>query len=825
VESGGNAYHPWRGVLRVLIRYVESADREVLQQASPVLAAILPELWGRSYLEGVTPPAELDPEAAQKRLNSAILRVLRAAARLRPTLIVIENAQWADEATLDLLGVLSRTPGPAGLQVCVTYRDDEAQPDHPLVTMDEARVMRIPVRSLSPATTADLVRLMLGLEALPPLLRERVQQTTGGNAFFVQELIRSLAADGDVLQRTVDGWRVDEAALRSAYLPDSIHQVVWRRLEHLSPEAQAVLCKAAVVGDVFWEGVLAELVAGGQEQMQFALREGVEQALIVEREASVFAGEREYMFVKPVVRQVSYERIPPAALPDDHGRAAAWLIARSDEQAGEHFGLIGGHLERAGQKARAIHYLQRAGERAAAQFANAQAIAYFTRALDLLSEAEDAGATPGAVHTERYALLLAREKVYDLQGHREAQAQELAALEQLAESIGDHRRRARVALRRADYAEAIGDYPATVGAAQLAIALAQAVGDVEGEAEGFLHWGEALWLQGDGDAARSRLEKVLSLATQFPTIESRGLTILGNVYYNQGDYIAARRCYDRALRLSREIGYRQMESSALNNLGNVSSDLGDYAGAIAYYRQALHGYREIGFRRWEGGVAANLGVVAHELGQYDDARLHYEQSLLICRDIGDRDGECMALTNLGRLCHQLGDHEAAQACIRKALDLAQDLGSNSQVAYVLTNRGHVLHGMGKLEEAAEAYKQAFTRWGEMGHAGLAMESLAGLARVLLERGERTEALACVGEILEHTKAGAFEGAEEPFRIYLTCYQVLRANRDPRAGDVLRTAQTLLQERAVRIGDAQLQRSFLENVAVHRELMDKSAGSE
>jgi predicted ATPase len=123
------------------------------------------------------------------------------------------------------------------------------------------------------------------------------------------------------------------------------------------------------------------------------------------------------------------------------------------------------HFVEAGMAEKAVTYLRRAGEQAAAQFANAEAMTYLSRALDLTPETDTA---------ERYALLLAREKVYDVQGAREAQRQDLAALKGLAESLADDGRRAEVALRQANYAEVTGDYPAAVTAAQATIRLAQA---------------------------------------------------------------------------------------------------------------------------------------------------------------------------------------------------------------------------------------------------------------------------------------------------------------------------------------------------------------
>jgi hypothetical protein len=103
-----------------------------------------------------------------------------------------------------------------------------------------------------------------------------------------------------------------------------------------------------------------------------------------------------------------------------------------------------------------------------------------------------------------------------------------------------------------------------------------------------------------------------------------------------------------------------------------------------------------------------------------------------------------------------------------------------------------------------------------------MESLAGLARVSLAQGDasQAQALAQVEEILSYLETGTLDGTEEPFRIYLTCYRVLRASQDPRARTVLNTAHRLLGERTAKISDEELRRSFLDNVAVHREIVSE-----
>jgi hypothetical protein len=107
---------------------------------------------------------------------------------------------------------------------------------------------------------------------------------------------------------------------------------------------------------------------------------------------------------------------------------------------------------------------------------------------------------------------------------------------------------------------------------------------------------------------------------------------------------------------------------------------------------------------------------------------------------------------------------------------------------------------------------------ERGLDHLTAEPLAGLARVALTQGDRSHALAHAEAILHQLAVRpALEGTMEPLRVYLTCYQALRANDDPRAEEVLDAGHRLLQARANKIEDEDLQRSYLQNVPYHREI--------
>jgi hypothetical protein len=137
----------------------------------------------------------------------------------------------------------------------------------------------------------------------------------------------------------------------------------------------------------------------------------------------------------------------------------------------------------------------------------------------------------------------------------------------------------------------------------------------------------------------------------------------------------------------------------------------------------------------------------------------------------------------------------------------------------LTPLGHALLGLGRLEEARAAYQQALEIWYGLGRDNLAMEPLAGLVRVSIAENNLSPAQARVQEILDYLQDSDLNGTAQPFRVYLTCYQVLQTSQDSRAGNILNTCHHLLQERAAHLKDTTMRTAFLDKVTTHREIQE------
>ncbi|MBE7469693.1 MAG: tetratricopeptide repeat protein [Anaerolineales bacterium] len=393
-----------------------------------------------------------------------------------------------------------------------------------------------------------------------------------------------------------------------------------------------------------------------------------------------------------------------------------------------------------------------------------------------------------------------------------------------------------------------------------AVELAHQIQDTALEALAFHQWGETLSFHGQPALSQARLEEALRLARAagLGAIEAEALRHLGIARIYLGDAAGALKYYQESLVCFRRLGDRRGEGLALNNLAVVYRGQGQWAEAETHYEQSLQIFREIDYRWGQETVLNNLANLRYDLGHYSQAQALCQQGLHICAEIKDYWGECHLLNSLGNILREQGDFPTAQSYYQQALQLWRTIGArlyegvtlaelalldhltgHNETAYdyaqqseqigqkvdspdirasALTHLGHAQAALGRLSEAAESYHQALTLRQETGQLHFAREILACLSRTSLAQGNLAQAQTYAAELLPQLETEHLYGMREPFRVYLTCYQVLQADQDPRAEDVLATAYRWLQERAAEIVDEQLRRFYLENIPAHREIL-------
>lgn len=817
------SYHLFAEILRA---YFATVPPEFSSEAARGLlssfASLVPEI--HDMIPNLPTQPLLNPEQERLRLMTNLTQFIRQASQERPWLLILDDLQWADQSSLDLLRYLGHHLPTMSIFIIGIYRDIEVERGHPLLETlrdlgGHPTYVQIILDRLNLEGVGELLN-SLWQANVPLSLVEKVYQHTEGNPFYVEEVANGLVDDGLVLFEN-GAWHFP--TLEAVRIPPSIQELVWRRVANLSPNTQTLLRQAAVLGQSFRFDDLQVISGLSEWEVLEHLDMALERQLVQE-----LPNENMLRFRHAEIRHVLYSDLGILRRRILHRAVAEWYETlyqqAQNRRPSTHetekplplnamLSSLVYHYHQAEDWQQECHYARLAGEQAARQFANSEAINYLTRALELVARSD---------WEARYDILMLLERVYALRGMRERQRQVLDELQIIANHPGtDVYHQVQVALRQAGYAEINGDYLKAITQAQMAIRLTRENHLMDLEIEAYLRWGMCSASQGDYDLALTQLRQALALAQEahLPLMRAQSLRSLGEVTWKSGDPRTARKYSLAALQMYQDLGDRQGEGATLSDLAIVAWYSGSYDEANERFGQALRIYREIGDRQGESKVLNNLGVACDEQGDYELSRTYLEQGLRISREIGEKHGESLRLSNLSELFHHLEDHKTAYEYGRRSLLLAQEMGNGRSQGYALNNIGHSLAGMGNLSGAATAYQQSLDLRRELKETHLIYDPLAGLARVAFAQKDTQLAQTYVEEILQNLDQTPIENTEEPVRIFLSCYDVLREIKDPRTFSVLERAYRFLQNRAEQITRPETRHMYLENVKAHRRLME------
>lgn len=385
-------YLPFAEMVRAAVSATpESRLTEVVEPFAPELVKLVPEL--SRAITGLTLSLPLEPDQERLRLLNSVTGFLTELAARQPVVLMLDDLHWADTGTLQLLRHLARSIRTKRVLLLGTYREAELDRTRPLSAilseMNRERLyMRVLVRGLTPPHVAVMIQSILQLkQPVSAGFRDLIYTETEGNPFFVEEVLKHLVEVGALFLE--DGqWH--PKPLQEMDVPQSVREVIHRRLERVSEPCQRALSLAAVIGRRFRFEVLQAVGELREEELLDALEEAIAAQLI--REERGAAEVEEYDFVHALIREVLYERLSlrrRRMLHQRAGEALERLYANRLEGVVED---LAHHFTRALQGeglSKAIRYSLDAARKSMNLFAHEEAIQYYQNAAELLEETGD----------------------------------------------------------------------------------------------------------------------------------------------------------------------------------------------------------------------------------------------------------------------------------------------------------------------------------------------------------------------------------------------------------------------------------------------------
>jgi class 3 adenylate cyclase len=620
------------------------------------------------------PVAAREPERYAREVRAATLELLeRLLVRdpgRHPLLLVVDDLQWADPTTLELLGRIARAAERLPLLCAIAFRAGFEPPWR-----------RAPTARLALGPLAEEhARLLAAAAAGRPLDEDAADslQTAGGVPLFVEELARMLGAGAS-----------PAASTGARELPGTLQGLLAERLDRL-PEVGAVLDGAAVLGRDF-DGELLDALAGEDAPPPGALAALVEHDVL-----RPLAGPRpRYEFCHALLHEAAYERILRRRRQALHARAAAVMVERFPALAERDPQFVARHLSLARDPARAVRYWHRAGVRALERAAFAEAAEHFRRGLEELDAAGEASQSQrGELLTLRAAALQAG-RGYAAEGVSEA----YAAASAIWRARGADERLASVIrgewMRRLVSAE----YGAAAELAEEMLALAERCGE-ELRAEGHMYGALVEMYRGRLDPAREEFERALATylrpARADHVYEAQGDTQVGTLAYlagvlsSLGDTQRARSCSERSLELAEHRGGPVTRAQAWFMRAMLHLSHYELAEFAAWMERTRAYSTDRNVRYWR--ALATAYATWAQAGREESARgvPRLQEQIDAYTGAGARLGLSHLLVLLGDLQLAAGERSAALEAVGQAEQFVADRGEGFFACEVLRLKARIL---------------------------------------------------------------------------------------------------------------------------------------
>lgn len=657
------AYQP---VIDLATQACEAVPEARLRKITPILlaeiAALVPAMAERLV---DLPPLSVDfPEARQARLFRALIQLFDALAQDRQLIVMIDDIQWADDASLRFLHFLARQMASRPVLLACAYRDEEAGNNERLASLVESlrhepHTRHMALARLGPGDTETLIERLHDPKLNAPDLAARLHRETDGNPFFLCSILHSLS-EGECAVSDAD----------KLPLPDALRDSVRVRLSRVPQEERPLLDLAAVLGRRFDFETLLALTKAPEKRFLRSMESLVKRRLLREDQEGEF-----YDFSHDKVREVVYRDIGLARRVLLHRAVAELLEQHPASNLHERVARLAEHYERGNGWSKAVHYLGLAAEHSQKLFAMREALHWFDRAVALMQAHPEA-----ATQAQQLALYERRGVARAQAGQIEGAVTDFQRVIEAARTLGEHEHARDVliqlgmAYRRADA------YEQAIVCLDEALDMSRAMGDERHAADTLYHLGTVAWSNGRNDLAIAHHQQAVDICERLRLTDLVAVQAFhgrGEAYFANAEPAAAILSFSRSLDLARGIGDRSYESENLMMIGWACTGhmgLADYPRALSHFDAALAIARAADLQWHLGPTLIGRANVRVALGKFGEAWTDLNEVLPRLETLGLHRYQMMAHDALGCLFLDLNLPERALQHFERGLGLARDAG-------------------------------------------------------------------------------------------------------------------------------------------------------
>jgi tetratricopeptide (TPR) repeat protein/class 3 adenylate cyclase len=687
-----NFEHEFEHLVRNLPETAYTEGGELIRTRS-ILAALVGLTSADSLWE------QLDARGRYDNTVAAIENILLALAHTRPLIIELEDVHWLDEDSLAFLQKFIRRVQKLPILIMATMRyDDEGSKKPPF----DAAILRGQKLRLAELDLNVLSQEGLGKLAGSKLrgtvhadFAEMLWRTSNGNPFYAEQIL-AYFMENNLVQQIENQWTVKDTTIK---ISTSISAILTARIDRLSTILKETVKAAAVIGREFELPVLSEVILQHDEYQR---RNGNSQLVLREQIQTAEKGqiwramnELRYIFRHTLLREAVYDMQLKTRLRELHYMIAKAIEKVYGDSMEQRFVDLAFHYEQAEVKSKTLEFLKKAADYARRNFQNNQALEFYDRYL---------------------------------------------------KNLEDESEIVKTLIKKGEVLQLIGRWYDSEIAFHEALFKAAATGNVllKGRTNNAL--GALLMLKGNYEEARPYLEKAATYFEQI--VDSVGIVRayghLGNLYFRQGEYDAAKDYFQRSIQISREQGVRA-NAQIVSNLGLTYMNQGDYTEGVNCQREELKIVEAQNDLAGATTLWVNLGIVYFEKGDETAALDCFEKGLERCQLLGNKQFTSIALGCIGNVWRVKGNFEKATDYLNQDLKMCQELGDRQGIAIAHELIGKLYTTKGSFTEAIGSFKASLQICRQINYQKGIAKALHGLGEVYSFQNDFLKALSCFEE--------------------------------------------------------------------------------
>ncbi len=771
----GRAYHessepylPFKEAFQKYTLEGKENDEEILKEEQAMSFSTMPK--GPK----VTDQKTFDSSRFSAWLNLA--EKVKEIASDHPLIIFLDDLQWADQATLQLLKYMSINLGSAPVLFIGTYRPEDIEKEHSLkeVIYDMSRENihhEIELDRLNWRSTKEIVSSLIGRGEVPDDFVKFIHRTTDGNPLFVKECIKQMLDDGTIDVRNSNY----PTSTDNVKIPKMINDVIKRRVERLDKDTRVIIEKASVIGDSVPYALLKDILDIDEIDMLEHVDILLSSGLWYEDPS-----EETFSFSHNLIHKVVYDDVSELMKPGLHRTVAESIERVYENTLEERYSDLGYHYRRAEEIEKAVEYYYKAGEEAEEVYAHEDAIEMFNLALECLDEKDD--------EVRRLTILEKLGDVNSILGRYDRAIEIFEDMEELAEKNEVKARSMRKiakafkqkgeAERSLEYAEKgltltsdddiekcrllnykgwalmlLGEHEKAIDLFGKEKELADDIGERKEKAQAMHDIGSACIRRGEYGRAENHIQEAINIRKDIGDKEGLAISYnnIGILYNNKGELEKALEYHQQSLDIREDMGDKHGLAISLNNIGIIHEDKGELDKALEYQERSLEIKKKMGDKRGTAASLNNIGIFYNNKGELDKALEYHQRSLEIKRKIGDKIGTAASLNNIGIIYKDKGDLDKALEYHKRGLDMKEDIDDVSGLLSSLNSIGDVYRERKELDKALDSYEKALDIGREIGHEHAVVISLFGLAENRLGKGSVEKAKEHAEEALHRAK--------------------------------------------------------------------------